>query len=137
MGANLKEVKIALENEILRLLEKDPKVKVGLVTFESKIKILDSRNSNHVEVRDKDKEVMFKEDILFELGQASFEGRFDQTIQFNYSNLQKTIQSLKPTGRTALGPALVVSIGAASKAGPGTQILLCTDGLSNEGIGNV
>jgi len=43
---------------------------------------------------------------------------------------------LTEKGQTALGPALVVSIGlAAQKAG--SQVILCTDGLANIGLGNL
>ena len=38
-------------------------------------------------------------------------------------------------GQTALGPALVSAIEAASKGSPGSTVILCTDGLANIGIG--
>ena len=36
---------------------------------------------------------------------------------------------------TALGPAALFSIGVAMNHPPGSQILICTDGLANTGLG--
>jgi hypothetical protein len=43
--------------------------------------------------------------------------------------------SLEETGPTALGPALVTAIAMASQGAPGSSVILCTDGLSNIGLG--
>jgi len=34
-----------------------------------------------------------------------------------------------------MGPALLTSIGIASQGAPGSQVVLCTDGLANVGLG--
>jgi len=36
---------------------------------------------------------------------------------------------------TALGPAVATSIAMAGECGPGSQVVLCTDGMANVGIG--
>ena len=43
--------------------------------------------------------------------------------------------NLEETGPTALGPALVSAVSIAAKGGPGSTVILCTDGLANVGIG--
>ena len=43
------------------------------------------------------------------------------------------IYSLKDSGQTALGPALVCAIAMASKGSAGSQVIICTDGLANIG----
>ena len=43
--------------------------------------------------------------------------------------------SLEETGPTALGPALATAIAMAAEGAPGSQIVLCTDGLANVGLG--
>ncbi len=43
---------------------------------------------------------------------------------------------LEEGGATALGPALYYSVLEASKKN-GSQVILCTDGLANKGIGNL
>lgn len=42
---------------------------------------------------------------------------------------------LEETGPTALGPAILTAIGVASEGAPGSQIVICTDGLANIGLG--
>ena len=50
--------------------------------------------------------------------------------------LSAKLFSLEEGGQTALGPALLVSISlAASK--PGSQVVVCTDGLANVGLGSL
>jgi len=50
--------------------------------------------------------------------------------------LEATVASLKPSGNTALGPALAVAVGLASGRA-GSKIVLCTDGMANNGVGAI
>jgi len=50
--------------------------------------------------------------------------------------LRATVKGLRPSGNTALGPALAVSVGLASGRA-GSKIVLCTDGMANNGIGAI
>jgi hypothetical protein len=50
--------------------------------------------------------------------------------------LAATVANLKPSGNTALGPALAVSVGLASGRA-GSKIVLCTDGMANNGVGSI
>merc|ERR1719230_1196249 len=50
--------------------------------------------------------------------------------------LGSTVASLKPCGNTALGPALAIGVGMASGR-PGSKIVLCTDGMANNGVGAI
>jgi hypothetical protein len=43
--------------------------------------------------------------------------------------------SLEETGPTALGPALATAIALVGEGAPGSSVVLCTDGLSNVGLG--
>ncbi len=43
---------------------------------------------------------------------------------------------LSTGGTTALGPALALCVGMASNF-PSAEIILCTDGVSNVGVGNL
>lgn len=49
----------------------------------------------------------------------------------------ETLLQLQEKGQTALGPALLSSVVLASKGKPGSVVIICTDGLSNKGIGNI
>ena len=42
---------------------------------------------------------------------------------------------LEETGPTALGPAVLTSIALASQGATGSQVVVCTDGLANIGLG--
>jgi len=50
--------------------------------------------------------------------------------------LEATIAGLKPSGNTALGPALAVAVGLSSGRA-GSKIVLCTDGMANNGVGAI
>jgi actin-related protein len=50
--------------------------------------------------------------------------------------LESTVSGLKPSGNTALGPALAVAVGLAGGR-PGSKIVLCTDGMANNGVGAI
>jgi len=43
--------------------------------------------------------------------------------------------SLEETGPTALGPAVATSIAMAAQGAAGSQVVICTDGLANIGLG--
>jgi hypothetical protein len=57
-------------------------------------------------------------------------------ISLSHSAIQNKINHLRTEGSTALGPALVFSIGFSSKK-PGSSIILCTDGAANIGLGSI
>ena len=48
----------------------------------------------------------------------------------------KKIEELTPSGNTALGPALAVCVGLTASS-PYSEIVLCTDGEPNEGVGTL
>merc|ERR1719301_289269 len=50
--------------------------------------------------------------------------------------LCETLVGLRPSGNTALGPALTVGVGLASGRS-GSKIVLCTDGMANNGVGAI
>ena len=54
----------------------------------------------------------------------------------NYSDIKARVKGLSTGGTTALGPALALCVGMASNSTSG-EIILCTDGVSNVGVGNL
>lgn len=48
--------------------------------------------------------------------------------------LLKKVWELRPCGTTALGPALAMGVGLCSRGG---RVVVCTDGLANQGVGSV
>ena len=51
-------------------------------------------------------------------------------------SLIQRVASLEVKGRTALGPGVLASAAMASKGAPGSQVIVCTDGMANVGIGS-
>ncbi len=58
-----------------------------------------------------------------------------EPISQSYNSIADLIKNLGTEGSTALGPGLVFSIGFCSKK-QGSQIILCTDGAANVGMGS-
>ena len=59
-----------------------------------------------------------------------------KSINETHANLTALVTNLRTEGSTALGPGLVFAIGFSSKK-PGSQIILCTDGAANVGMGSI
>ena len=57
-------------------------------------------------------------------------------IEDSYDALIHRIKELTTEGDTALGPAMMASCGLVADS-PGAQIIVCTDGMSNNGMGAV
>ena len=55
---------------------------------------------------------------------------------FFHSDLKEKVKALNTGGTTALGPSLSLCVGMTSNY-PSSEIILCTDGLSNVGVGNL
>ena len=56
-------------------------------------------------------------------------------INETHKQLTKKLMELEETGPTALGPAVATSIAMAAEGAPGSQVVICTDGLANIGLG--
>lgn len=57
-------------------------------------------------------------------------------ILFFCSNLDVKVDNLRTEGCTALGPALAISAGIIASS-PLSEVILCTDGEPNTGIGDL
>ncbi len=57
-------------------------------------------------------------------------------LQESLDDIKGKVQALHTGGTTALGPALALCVGMASNF-PSAEIILCTDGVSNVGVGNL
>ena len=52
-------------------------------------------------------------------------------------SLLKIFDNLKVAGQTALGPAIVASLKLLDNAKSGSMLIMCTDGISNIGLGSL
>jgi len=129
--SRLEMVKLSVENIINSLLKKSPKVKVGLVTFASQIKVKGDCLSNVIIVKDLD-----NESKLQSLGKENT-NLIKTGINESSNEILKSLREIKEEGNTALGPAVLLSLSLLNEAKKGSRIFVCTDGQSNEGIGNL
>mmetsp|Transcript_23530 Transcript_23530/g.16705 ORF Transcript_23530/g.16705 Transcript_23530/m.16705 type:complete len:83 (-) Transcript_23530:959-1207(-) len=51
------------------------------------------------------------------------------------NKLHEKLMQIEETGPTALGPGILSAIGIASEGAKGSQVIICTDGLANVGLG--
>jgi len=128
--SRLQCVQTAVDEQIEAISKSHPHYKLGLVTFNNEVTVIGDGVSNQVTVAgDKLNDL----DKLKEIGTGC---TVEKNIGECRDKLSKALWSLKETGQTALGPALAVSIAMASSK-PGSQVILCTDGLANVGVGSL
>eukprot|EP00727_Mastigamoeba_balamuthi_P000800 m51a1_g10717 putative actin (1113) ;mRNA; r:219305-223208 len=72
---------------------------------------------------------------LVEYGERS-RAHVTRDVGSSMRELSRIVQGLSTEGCTALGPALSVAVGLAGGR-PGSKVMVCTDGMANEGIGSV
>ena len=129
--SRLEMVKLSVENIINSLLKKSPKVKAGLVTFESKVEVKGDCLSNVIIVKDID-----NESKLQSLGKENT-NLIKSGINESSKEILKSLRKIKQEGSTALGPAVLLSLFLLNDVKKGSRIFVCTDGESNEGIGSI
>ena len=61
--------------------------------------------------------------------------RMKNKINDSQKKLTAKVLALEENGSTALGPAVATSIAMAAEGSPGSQVVICTDGLANIGLG--
>lgn len=126
-------VQAAVESQLRQMQTQYPMKKAGIVVFNSTVQIL----GDGVESEKIDRAVCNNFADLMNYSQSQ-RGRFLNTsIESSYPILSQKLMGLSPTGGTALGPALLFSIILASESGPGSKVVICTDGEANEGIGSL
>ncbi|CAI2385496.1 unnamed protein product [Moneuplotes crassus] len=120
----------------------ETKRKVGVVFFNNRVQIhgdgslepfvLDMNNS-----KPSDPNILNSYENLLEQGEKAAGIYMAKGINYSLKNIQKLVNTKKMGGSTALGPAAVASIAMAGKLGNGATVVICTDGLSNVGVGNL
>lgn len=129
--SRLDAVKHAIEANLINLEKNSPEKKVGLVTFSHSVNIIGDG-----EKRWEQKISGPALDTKEEIESRALETPTFDSIKSSQSRLAKRLSDLEEIGATALGPALFFSVCMASKQ-PGSQVILCTDGLANTGLGSL
>jgi len=126
-------VKLSIENNINTLLKTSPDVKVGIVSFGSQIEVKGDCLSNIMIIKEKD---MNNEAKIKSLGEENT-NLVKAPIKQSSSKILEALKATEENGSTALGPAVLLSLSLLKNAKIGSRIFLCTDGMSNLGIGDI
>ncbi|XP_022105296.1 circularly permutated Ras protein 1-like [Acanthaster planci] len=126
-------MKMAVKRQLERYELEHPDKKIMLVTFSHDVTVYGDGSQVPTTITgQKLKETA----VLLREGQelaAQFNVR---QLSESSSFLKAKVEGLNEGGSTALGPALAVSLGLLAKQ-PGSEIVLCTDGMPNEGVGSL
>jgi len=127
-------IKLALERQMVKLSKEAPNTEIGIVTFNSNVLFIGDGTSFPVKHYPSE----FKNyKRLIENAQKNAKCLISNPVSVSKDKLIGRVRDLKTSGSTALGPGLAVALGAAFKAGPGSRIILCTDGEANQGPGSI
>jgi hypothetical protein len=134
--SRLQAVQASIESQLASLAKSDPKKRVLLVTFNGDVTIVGdgSNNAKGPVVITGDK--LKNEGELERLGREYASSGSIKPIGEAKDSLTDALFALEETGPTALGPALVVALAIASGA-RGSQVIVCTDGVANVGVGSI
>lgn len=127
--------KAAVSIQLTELAKAHPNRRVMLITFEGKVVVHGDASravSSSLVVSYGD---LSDRDILERHGE-SLDIEKLRPVSMAKTDLMDRLMSLQVAGATALGPALTIAVHAAKKARR-AEIIMCTDGASNQGIGRV
>lgn len=124
----------AIESQLEDIKKAHPNRKVGVVAFNNEV-ILYGDGSQDPIVIAGDK--LSKKDVCLSTGIESYNSHMSKAISESSEKLLDKLYSLKENGKTALGPAIALSLGLASRGKPGSTVVICTDGLANIGVGEL
>ena len=126
-------VKLSIEENINSLLKKSPDVKVGIVYFGSQIEVKGDCLSNIMIIKEKD---MNNESKIKSIGEENT-NLVKAPIKNSSKKILESLLATEENGSTALGPAISLSLSLLKNAKIGSRIFLCTDGMSNLGVGDI
>jgi len=128
--SRLQCVQTAVDEQISNMAKNTPNYKIGLVSFNSEVTVVGDGMANYQVVAGDKLNNMQK---LREVGQQCV---IAHNVGAAKQKLCDALWKLEENGQTALGPGLVVAIEMASTKA-GSQVILCTDGLANIGVGSL
>ena len=131
--SRLECVQAAIETQLNNLYTVSPSSKVGIITFNNEVSVIGDGTNDQIIAGDN----LFNFARLVTLFENKFSEVLSAPIKLSKEILCKKILDLQESGSTALGPALLVSVILASQGGAGSKVILCTDGVANNGLGNL
>lgn len=134
-GNRLEFCKQAVAAQITKMAEDNPERKIGLVVFDNEVEIIGDGVEKPFMVTAADNMLNDYQKLLTN-GQAQAGERMNKAIRETKESLLARVAGIHTKGTTALGPAVLTSVAMASKGKPGSQVIICTDGMANVGIGS-
>ncbi len=134
-GNRLGACKQAVAAQISKMAEDNPNRKIGLVVFDNEIEVIGDGIEKSQTITNADNMLMDYAKLLAN-GQTQADERLNKTIGETKESLLARVAEIHTKGTTALGPAVLTSVAMASKGAPGSQVIICTDGMANVGIGS-
>jgi hypothetical protein len=128
--SRLQCLQIAIEEQIARIARENPDKNVGLVSFNSEVVLLGDGEQDPLHVTGD------RLNSWEELQKVAGKYKLEKSVKEAQESLVKKLWDLEEDGATALGPALLLGIALAGTA-PGSSVILCTDGLANQGLGSL
>lgn len=130
----LEAVKAAVDAQLEKMKKEFPNRKVGFVTFESEVQVYGDCTQTPLNLDHK-----YWNDFFGMVENASdcSQKYLSKPIKETSAKLLENLAKIETHGCTALGPALVASTAIAAKGSAGSKVIICTDGLANEGMGSV
>jgi len=119
----------AIANQLETISKQSPNSKVVIVEFSNDVTAVSGRKKEKITGR-----ILDSQSELIRKGKEFF----SKTVPIGetLNETEKFLFDMSPNGCTSLGPALAFSVGIASGV-KGSKIILCTDGLANNGIGSL
>jgi len=128
--SRLQCVQAAVDAQLTSLERTQPNSCVGLVSFNDDVTITGDGHQTPV-VLAGDKLKSFEESL-----RTGTSFILEKPISQSKTQIAQKLFALEDKGATALGPALLASVGVAAQK-PGSKVILCTDGLANIGLGSM
>ena len=123
----------AIDQQIADMANGAQDRKIGLVAFNNEVTIVGD-GSQEPQTISGDK--LSDYDFLIKNGTEQGGLRMNHKINETQKQLTEKLMGFEETGPTALGPAVATAIAMASEGAPGSQVVICTDGLANVGLGS-
>ncbi|BFZ11808.1 hypothetical protein BsWGS_14847 [Bradybaena similaris] len=127
-------IKKAIQRQIEQLKEEHPSKQVLLVEFDSDVNVKGGGIAATSFPRFQQLERKTFNDLL-QVGTDLSRDYPLKSIEESFQSVSDAVANLSPGSSTALGPALSICVGYVSNI-PGSEIVLCTDGEPNVGVGS-
>lgn len=131
--SRLECVQAAIEAQLGDILVAAPDTHVGLITFSEEVKLIGDGLHEVTVAGDK---LQSSNELLREV-EGKYQYFLGRTITETKELLVGKVMGLQEKGATALGPAALMAVQLAKEGGPGSKVILCTDGIANVGLGSL